>query len=57
MDAFPALLAELRAAEEAGDDPRRLRALAEIEASLGLQFAEPRRPGALMPPHPYRGFH
>lgn len=54
MNSLAALLAEARAAEIAGDEPRRLRALAEIESLLGVQLAEPAPRGAFLPPRPYR---
>lgn len=54
MNTLTALLAEAREAEQAGDDPRRLRALADLESLLGVQLAEPAPLGAFLPPRPYR---
>lgn len=54
MNTLTALLAEAREAEQASDDPRRLRALADLESLLGVQLAEPAPRGAFLPPRPYR---
>ena len=54
MNSLSALLAEAREAEAAGDEPRRLRALFDLESLLGVQLAEPAPRGAILPPRPYR---
>ena len=54
MNTLAALLAEAREAEQADDEPRRLRALADLESLLGVQLAEPAPRGAFLPPRPYR---
>tara|TARA_R110000868_G_scaffold269493_1_gene528841 strand:+ start:680 stop:859 length:180 start_codon:yes stop_codon:yes gene_type:complete len=54
VNSLSALLAEAREAETAGDEPRRLRALVDLESLLGVQLAEPAPRGAILPPRPYR---
>lgn len=54
MNVLAALLAEASEAANAGDEPRRLRALSDLECLLGVQPAEPAQRGAILPPRPYR---